>query len=344
MRRREGEMKGWLWLTMGTIATVLLFLTLLFIGAVSIPFVDTIKLLTGGEVEKEYWRTIVLESRLPMAIAATFSGASLSVAGLIMQTVFRNALAGPSVLGISSGASLGVAFVILSGLTGAIGGFVTGSLIIGALLGAAVTILILLVFSGIMQNGVMLLIVGLMINYLCNSLISLLNYFSPAEEIRSYLVWGLGSFSGLETDNAVWLMILCTIALLLSAFYVKPLNALLLGERYAASLGYALRRLRAVLLILTGLLVAVPTAFCGPIGFIGLVVPHLCRLLMRTSNHNILLPGCIVMGAFTSLLCALIGVLPSAAFGILPINVITPFIGVPVIIYLLVNRNRKIYV
>lgn len=331
------------WL-LSVILLVVLFLLLLFIGSVNIPADAVLDILTGRPVERPYWTTIVMGNRLPMAIAALCCGCTLSVAGLMMQTAFANPLAGPSVLGVASGASLGVAVLMLGA-----GGLVVGSwassltAFVGALVGGIATVGILMAFSSIMKNGVMLLVVGIMISYLCSSVIALLNYFSPADEIRSYLVWGLGSYAGLQLNESLWFIILSFVCCIFSLFYAKPLNALLGGDSYAESVGYSIRRVRGGILLVSGILVAVPTAFCGPIGFIGLVVPHIARLLLHTSNHRILLPASIIMGGAVSLLCALLGVLPSGKFGVLPINVITPFIGIPVILYLLVKRNKILY-
>lgn len=333
-------------LVCGLILLVLSFLALIMLGAVSIPIEEVFDTLFGKGDESSYIRTIVIQSRVPMAIAAACCGMTLSVAGLVMQTVFHNPLAGPSVLGISSGASFGVATLMLG--AGGLWGVMMSEwqpvmTTLGAIGGSMMIIIILFIFSSSIKSGVSLLIVGLMISYLCSSGISLLNYFSPADEIRNYLVWGLGSFNSLRLSAAVWLLTLSIASLLPLLFYIKPLNALLLGERYLESVGYSVRNIRGGLLIVTGCLVAIPTAFCGPIGFIGLIVPHLCRLLFKTSNHQQLLPACVVYGALVSLICALLGVIPSASFGVLPINVITPVIGVPVILYLLVNRKRLPY-
>lgn len=329
---------------LSVVLVVASFMALLLAGSIAIPPAEVFKVLFGGEGSLPYVETVVLESRLPMAIGAACCGATLSVAGLMMQTLFHNPLAGPTVLGISSGASLGVAVFMLGG---------AGMMLepewqplvstVAAMAGGLVAIMVLFSFSSVLKSGVSLLIVGLMLSYLCSSAISLLNYFSPADEIRSYLVWGLGSFTGLRLNTAVILLILSAVILLPAQLFAKPLNAMLAGERYVESVGYSVKHLRGWLLFSTGLLVAAPTAFCGPIGFIGLIVPHICRLLFRTSNHRLLLPACIVVGAFVSLLCALIAVVPSAGFGVLPVNVITPVIGVPVILYLLVNRNRLPY-
>lgn len=331
------------WFATGIVLLIAIFILLLLIGSVSIPSADVFSIIFGGDSSKSYWKVIVLDTRLPMAIASLSCGMALSVSGLLMQTLFRNPLAGPSILGVSSGASLGVAVVMLGGAVSVFTGYNWIVQIIGALLGAGVTILVLIMFSSIMRNGVMLLIVGILISYLSNALISLLNYFSPAEEIRSYLFWGLGSFAGLDLTQSVWLLLMSLLAIIFSFYYIKPLNALLLGERYTESLGYSLPVLRCGLLIITGILVAVPTAFCGPIAFIGLIVPHLCRLILKSSTHHVLLPACIIFGGVVSMGCALLGVLPSEKFGILPINVVTPLIGIPTVIYLLINRKRIAY-
>lgn len=333
-------------LIFGILLLIVVFFSLIFIGTTIIPPREVLNILIGNEDQNSIISTIILETRLPMALAALCSGAMLSVAGLMMQTLFQNPLAGPSVLGITSGASLGVALILMSasGLIVSSVSFIQPFLsTFCAFLGAGVSILVLLIFSSRFKSNMSLLIIGLMMGYLCNSFISLLNYFSPPDEIRNYLVWGLGSFSGLRLTQAFWLVAFCLFSLILSLFFIKPLNALLAGENYAQSVGYSLKRLRCAILICSGLLVAVPTAFCGPIGFIGLIVPHLCRLLLKSSNHMVLLPASIVFGALVSLFCALLSLVPSYRFGILPINIITPIIGVPVILYLLVNRKRLPY-
>ena len=332
------------WIVSG-ICVLLFFLSVLFIGAVEIPVSDVINILCGHASEKPYWSTIILQTRLPMAITALSAGMTLSAAGLMMQTAFSNPLAGPSVLGVSSGASLGVALLMLGSMSGLVTIDISESMISfgGAIAGGIVTILILIAFSSLVRNNVMLLVVGIMISYLCSSLISLLNYFSPAEGIRSYLFWGLGSYTGLQLEGSLWFLMISIICCNSCIFTVKPLNALLAGDRYAESVGYSVKQVRGCILLLSGVLVAVPTAFCGPVGFIGLVVPHLARMILRTSNHIILMPSAILLGGALSLFCALLGVLPSERFGVLPINVITPFIGVPVIIYLLINRKKILY-
>lgn len=325
---------------------LLAIIAVLLTGAVALPATEVFSALFGRGEVPSFVDTIVWETRIPMAIAAICCGAMLSAAGLMMQTYFHNPLAGPSVMGISSGASFGVAILMLSsfGLGSTLpAGWQPFVNVLAAMAGGMATVAVLYVFSAAVRSGVTLLIVGIMISYLCTSGISLLNYFSPAEGIRNYLVWGLGSYTSLRFSTSMWLAVFTLLALLPTIFFAKPLNAMLMGEIYLESVGYSARRLRGGMLIATGLLVAVPTAFCGPIGFIGLIVPHLCRLLFQTSNHFLLLPACIMYGALISLLCALLGVVPASAFGVLPINVITPIIGVPVILYLLVNRNRIPY-
>lgn len=328
------------------IAVALLFLALILTGPVDISPREAMAILFGSGDPADYRRVIVMESRLPMALAAACCGSSLAVAGLVMQATFQNPLAGPSVLGVSSGASLGVAVVML-GATAGLPFISTGMQSIlsvgGALVGAAAVTALLAVFSSVLRNGVMLLIVGMMLSYVSSSLISLLNFFAPAEGVRSYMLWGLGSFSGVRIADSGWLLFFTASALFAGLFYIKPLNALLLGERYASSMGYSMKRLRLGLLCVAGLQVGVPTAFCGPIGFIGLVAPHICRLVLRSSNHAILYPACILAGAALAMACALLSVLPASSFGVIPINVITPLIGVPVIIYILVNRDRILY-
>ena len=325
------------------VVMVMLFAACLVFGSVDIPLGDVLGSLTGGEVSRATSRVIVLETRLPMACTAMLAGAALSIAGLLMQTTFDNPLAGPSILGISTGSSLGVAIVMLA-LGGSIGGVLGSSLsaLIGALLGAGVIMLVLLAFSSIVKNSVMLLIIGIMVSHLASSAISLLNFFSTQEGVHSYVIWGLGNFSGVTLERLPIFAILVIASVLLSMMLVKPLNALLLGARYAENLGVNIRGTRNRLLVLSGVLTAVVTAFCGPIGFIGLIVPHIARLSLRSSNHIVLLPATALAGAVVALLCTLISVVPSAS-GIIPINAITPIIGVPIIIYIIVNRKRIAY-
>lgn len=312
-------------------------LALLFIGPVSLSFSDVIGVLLGKDKESVAW-VIVCHTRWPMAVTAALSGGTLSVAGLIMQTVFRNPLAGPSVLGVSTGASLGVAIVML-GAGGALGALGQFGAFVGALAGAGLIIFILVSVSARVRNNALLLIVGLMVSYLGSSLISLLNFFAPAEGIRSYVVWGLGSLQTVGPEDLAAFSLSTGLLLVVSLFMMKPLNAMLLGETYARSLGYNVGHVRSWLLLISGLLTAITSAYCGPIGFIGLVVPHLVRLLLGTGNHSLLIPASILGGAVLMIICALISVLPERG-GIIPINAITPIIGVPVILLIILKRNR----
>lgn len=328
-------------------ATVILSVANLLVGSVDIPASEVLGIIAGNGCDNAVWETIVSQSRLPMVATAALSGAALSVAGLLLQTLFNNPLAGPSILGVSTGSSLGVAVVMLAlgGELGtlfgsSVGGYV--SVLLGAFAGAALILASLMLFSSLVRGATMLLIVGIMISYLASSAISLLNFFSTQEGVHSYVIWGLGNFSGVTLDSLPLFATVILSAIAWSLLLVKPLNALLLGSRYAENLGVNLRRTRNSLLLVTGILTATVTAFCGPIGFIGLVVPHIARLLLNSSNHNVLMPCTILAGAAVTLLCQLISVLPTSV-GIIPINAITPIVGVPIIIYIILNRKKIKY-
>ena len=324
--------------------TVVLWLACMLFGSVDIPCGRVVAILSGqsNDASEATWRTIILMSRLPSATTAMLAGMALSLAGLQMQTTFNNPLAGPSILGVSTGASLGVAIVML-----ALGGAVMGQLgvatasIIGAFLGAGVILLLLLGFSKIVKSTAMLLIVGIIIGYLASSLISLLNFFATQEGVHSFVIWGMGSFGGMTLERLGVMAPLCVVGIIVSFMYVKPLDAMLLGENYARNLGVNVSRTRNGLLLLSGALTAVVTAFCGPIGFVGLIVPHIARLLLRTSSHIWIVGGTALCGSAVMLLCQLISVMPQSS--IIPINAITPVIGAPIIIYIIVNRNKIFY-
>lgn len=320
-----------------------LFLLCLIFGSVNIPFGDVMNILSGSDVSRETWRVIVLETRLPMACTAMLSGAALAVAGLLLQTTFDNPLAGPSILGVSTGSSLGVAMVMLL-----LGGTITTgisnylSVLAGAVIGAGAIMIILLFFSAMVKSSVMLLIIGILISNLASSAISLLNFFSTQEGVHSFVIWGLGNFTGVTLERLPVFAGLLIITILMSFAMAKPLNALLLGARYAENLGVNIKSARNRLLLLSGLLTAVVTAYCGPIGFVGLIVPHISRLALKSSNHNSLLPITALCGAVIALLCSFISVLPISS-GIMPVNAITPIIGVPIILYIILNRKRILY-
>lgn len=335
-------------LSLLAVLLMMLFFINLLVGSVHIPVDEVISIIFGdGRCEDSISQVIILQTRLPMAITALLAGAALSVSGLLLQTTFNNPLAGPSILGVSTGASLGVAVVMLTlgSYLGSVFGTTSGgyfSILLGAFIGASIVLSLLLLFSSMVRNGTMLLIIGIMVGYLASSAISVLNFFATEQGVHSYVIWGLGNFSGVTMHQLPIYSVAIIIPLIWSVFMSKPLNALLLGTRYAENLGINIKRTRNQLFIITGLLTAVVTAFCGPIGFIGLVVPHVARLMLRSSNHNYLIPATILAGADMALLCTLISVLPTSV-GILPINSITPIIGVPIIIYIIFNRKKILY-
>ncbi|MBO4840792.1 MAG: iron ABC transporter permease [Bacteroidaceae bacterium] len=325
------------------VAMLLLAMANLLWGSLSIPVADVMRILLGGQVaEHPQWTYIILESRVPQMLTALLCGMSLSTCGLMLQTLFRNPLAGPSILGIDAGANLGVALVMLS-LSGTI---TLGSLsvsgyllvIVAAMLGALCIMLLLLLLSSLLRNQVMLLITGVVISYVTGSVISLLNYSATEEGVHNYIVWGMGNFSGVSMDRLPLFCILILMGLLGALLLVKPLDAILLGERYATNLGVNVHRTRNWLLLCTGLLTATTTAFCGPISFLGLAVPHIARLTLRTSRHRVMLPGSMLMGACLTLLCNLLCTMPASG-SIIPVNVITPLIGAPVILYVILKRR-----
>ena len=322
---------------------VLFFGISMVVGAVDIPLSDVASILTGHESERASWQYIVLQSRLPQALTAVLCGASLAVSGLMLQTAFRNPLAGPSIFGINSGASLGVALVLLL-----LGGSVTAgditisgfmAVLLAAFIGAMLVMGIILVFSTIVRNNIMLLIIGIMIGYITSSAISLLNFFATDQGVQSYMMWGLGNFGGVTMKQMPLFAGITVAALMGSLMLIKPLNALLLGEQYAENLGINTQRVRNYLLLVTGILAAVTTAFCGPVAFIGLAVPHIARLLLGTDNHQYLMPATILCGSAIALLCNIVCVLPGDA-GIIPLNAVTPIMGAPVIIYVIAKQRR----
>ena len=329
------------------LSLLILFAVSLAYGAVSIPFDQVLQILTGHEVERPAWQSIVLQSRLPQAITAVLAGAALAVSGLLLQTLFRNPLAGPSILGISDGANMGVAAVLLyfgGSLSQVTDWPISGyaAIILAAFVGASLILSLIIYFSAKVKNNVMLLIIGIMIGYLTSSLISILNYYASTDKVHAFVMWGLGNFSGVSLEQLPFFSI-CTISgLLLSLLLVKPLNALLLGERYAANLGIRVKRARLFILICTGLLTSTTTAFCGPVSFIGLAVPHMARLLLGSSNHTLLVPVTMLTGACVALLCNILMVIPGSN-QILPLNAVTPMLGAPVIIYVIINRKNIQY-
>lgn len=315
----------------------------LVIGSVNIPPSEVFAALTGGETEKESWRYIILQSRMPQTITAMLCGSSLAASGLMLQTVFRNPLAGPSILGITNGASLGVAIVML--VTG--GMLVTplspigelagaSAAILSAFIGAVAVIALLIAVSTMVRSNLMLLIVGIMVSYLVSSIVSLVYTIASADNIHSYVMWGMGSFNNVTLQQLPWFSAVTLIGLLMAILLIKPLNAIMLGDDYATNLGINVPRIRRHLLLVTGMLTAVATAYCGPVAFIGLAVPHIARLITRTADHLVLLPATIALGATIALLCNIVSVLPEHS--VIPLNAVTPLFGAPVIIYIIFKR------
>ncbi|MBO4674433.1 MAG: iron ABC transporter permease [Bacteroidaceae bacterium] len=328
------------------LTTVVFFVLNLLLGTVKIPVDAILCILIGDESGSEIWRNIILSSRVPQALTATVAGAGLAVSGLQMQTVFRNPLAGPSVLGISNGASLGVAFVVL--MSGSLGGVALSRLgylgdaamSVAAIVGALAVMALILYVSQKVKGNVTLLIIGVMIGYLATAIIGVLKFFSAEEDVKAYVVWGLGSFARVSGDRMMLFVGLMTGLLPLSMLLSKTMNLLLLGDYYASNLGLNLRRARLLTISSSGILVAIVTAYCGPIMFIGLAVPHLCRALFRTSDHRILMPAVMLTGAALALICNLIARMPGFE-GALPVNSVTALVGAPIIASVLFRRHQS---
>lgn len=332
-------------LLLSVILIVFFFINIRF-GSVPIPFKDIFNILFGGDISKDSWETIIINFRVPKAITAILVGSGLSVCGLLMQTLFRNPLAGPFVLGISSGASLGVAILILgSSIFGGV--LLTNSLSnlslpIAASFGAFLVLSSVILAANKVRNTMSILIIGLMFGSLTSAVISVLAYFSEAAQIQQYLFWSFGSLGNLSWNELIVLSCIYSVGIVGTIFVIKPLNSLLLGESYAKSLGINIKKSRNIILLITSLLTGVITAFSGPIAFVGLAVPHITKIIFSSSNHKILLPATAIIGAIILLICDSIAQLPTSDF-ILPINAITSFFGAPVVIWLLV-RKKKLYV
>ena len=328
-------------------ASIFLFFFLnLVLGSVSIPLRAVWNILWGTGNESVIWQNIIWKSRVPQALTALVAGAGLSVSGLQMQTVFRNPLAGPSVLGISSGASMGVAFVVL--LSGSLGGVALSklgfmgeiALTIAAIAGSLSMMALIVFVSQKVRGNVTLLIIGVMIGYIANAVIGVLKFFSVEEDIRAYVIWGLGSFARVSGNQMTLFICIMVVLLPLSFLLVKTLNLLLLGDAYARNLGLNIKRARLLVITCSGVLVAIVTAYCGPIIFLGLAVPHLCRGMFRTSDHRILMPASLLAGASLALVCNLIARMPGFE-GALPVNSVTALVGAPVVMSVLFNKRRN---
>jgi len=327
------------------IALIIIAFINISLGSVYIPFNQVLAVLLNQEVDNESWNTIILNLRLPKAITAIIVGSGLSVSGLLMQTIFRNPLAGPFVLGISSGASLGVAILILGasflGANILSYSFTTWGLAVAASIGSFLVLASVMVAAVKVRNTMSILIIGLMFGSLTSAVISILAYFSSAAQLQQFMFWSFGSLGNLSWNEILSLFIIFSIGILLVVFIIKPLNGLLIGENYARSLGINVKKTRNITLIATSILTGVITAFAGPIAFIGLAVPHIAKLLFTTSNHKTLIPAVAINGAIIMLICDSISQLPNSEY-MLPINAITSLFGAPIIIWLLV-RKRKIH-
>lgn len=330
-------------LSLITILGIILFVLNLFVGSVMIPFDELLKALFDRQNNLTI-STIVFQYRLPQTVTALLAGAALSVSGLLMQTLFRNPLADPSMLGISSGAGLGVAITVL--LTGILGGksLLTFGLLsnigvsVSAFVGAVLVLMLILGFSSRVKNMTTLIIIGLMVSYLAGSMTDVLKFFSLKEDVHAFVIWGMGSFSSVGLTKLPFFSISILLGLFLSLFLSKMLNILLLGDLYAENLGLNIKRANLIIILISGYLTAIVTAFCGPIAFLGLAIPHLSRFILKTSEHKILVPATMLIGMTVSLLCNLIARLPGFD-GNLPINAVTAFIGAPVVICVILRKR-----
>ncbi len=332
---------AFLFLSLLILLVVVFFLQLL-LGSVRIPFTEIVDLLGGNETENEAWRNIIIESRLPGAVAAVLAGAGLSVSGLQMQTMFRNPVAGPFVLGISSGASLGVAIYILaSSAFGISEVHVLGSwsIIISAAAGAMLIFFFNFMITYRLNDVVAILIIGLMIGGGISAFIEILQSFSSNDALKRYVLWGFGSFRYVDLSQIVYLLGVVTAGVVFSFFLSKPLNLLLLGDAYAASLGLNIRSAKLLIVLCTSILAGSVTAFCGPVGFVGLAVPHVARAVFKTSNHRLLTPACVLIGAVICGLCNVIASTPGSDY-VLPVNAITSLLGAPVVIWIILRQKK----
>ena len=329
-----------------SVLLIILFFLNISLGSVSIPFKEILNTFSGGVATKESWQTIIMQFRLPKAITAILVGSGLSICGLLMQTLFRNPLAGPFVLGISSGASLGVALLVLG--SSVFGGFFLTNLLyvwslpIAASLGSFLVLSAVIIAANKVKNTMSILIIGLMFGSLTAAVISVLAYFSEAAQIQQYLFWSFGSLGNLSWNEVAVFSVIYFIGITGIIFIIKPLNSFLLGENYAKSLGINVKKSRIIILLITSILTGVITAFSGPIAFVGLAVPHISKMFFSTSNHKILIPAVAILGAIILLICDVIAQLPTSEFT-LPINAITSLLGAPIVISLLVKK-KKIFV
>jgi iron complex transport system permease protein len=324
---------------------ICLFLINISLGSVSIPTKEVLSSLMGGASSKETWQYIIVNYRLPKAIAAVLVGMGLSISGLLMQTLFRNPLAGPYVLGLSSGASLGVAMVILGAafMPESLATLLLSSygVVLASSLGSFLVLMAVLVVSYRLRDTMAILIVGLMFGSLTSAIVGTLSYFSTAEQLQKFTFWSLGNLGNLSWTSILLLFICVLIGLVLSLFSTKPLNALLLGENYARSLGLSYKKSRLIIIFATSILAGSITAFAGPIAFIGLAVPHIAKLVFQTSNHLVLFWSTLLFGASIMLICDSISQVPGGDIT-LPINAVTSIFGAPIVIWLLIRKKKMI--
>ncbi len=346
MIKQQAPLPLWVWFTMLGLLLLALLLLNIFVGSVMIRPTLVWEALTGnGDQENSMVKHIVDQYRMPQAITALVSGAALAVAGLLMQTLFRNPLADPSVLGISSGASLGVALLLL--FAGAASGHYLlaaswlgqTSLMMAAFTGAMLVLLIITWLGRLLQNMVSLLIAGMMIAYVAGALVGIAKYFSQKEDLQAFVLWGLGSFSNVGPARLPMFAITTLLVMLSSFFLAKPLNLMLIGDRYAANLGVHVKKVRLATLLIAGLLTAIVTAYAGPVAFIGLAVPHMARMLFKTAEHLVLLPAAMLLGATLALFCNLVARLPGFD-GSLPVNAVTSLIGAPMVVWFILKRKH----
>jgi iron complex transport system permease protein len=321
---------------------ILLLLLNISLGQIAIPFKDIIKSITGSQATKETWEYIIFNYRLPKAITAILVGMGLSISGLLMQTLFRNPLAGPYVLGLSSGSSLGVAFVILGAnfLPSLLSDYFLSpyGIIIASCLGSLLVLVLVLLVSQRLRNTMSILIVGLMFSSFAGAIVSVLTYFSSAEELQKFTFWSMGSLGNLSWTQITILSVSVFVGFVLSLMNIKPLDALLLGENYAKSMGVNYSKAKFSIMIATSILAGSITAFAGPIAFIGLAVPHIAKMIFQTSNHLILFWSTLLLGAIIMLICDIVSQIPGTTI-VLPINAITSIVGAPVVIWLLVRKK-----
>jgi iron complex transport system permease protein len=325
------------------VGLLILFVANISLGSIAIPFKEVYNSLTGAQASKSTWEYIIINYRLPKAITAILVGMGLSISGLLMQTLFRNPLAGPYVLGLSSGASLGVAFVILG--ASIMPSFLSGILlspygiVLASTFGSTSVLLMVLLVSQRLRDTTAILIVGLMFGSFTSAVVGVLTYFSSAEQLQKFTFWSMGNLGNLSWSSIIILSICVLLGLLLSLLSIKPLNALLLGENYARSMGLNFNRARLIIILATSILAGSITAYAGPIAFIGLAVPHIAKLVFQTSNHTVLYWSTLLFGAAIMLICDVVSQMPGMEVT-LPINAITSILGAPVVIWLLVRKRN----